>query len=1090
MTNSIDSNVSFYGKIAPVNSKKVKSKETNKVSLDYSGKDSLELTSENAVEYRKKLTNKLKSEVNKTKEEQGLLGKFWDGFKNITHIGASSKKALKAISNYENGKISKEQMEKAINNYKEGQKQCVDMIADVVSGIASFGAFSIATGLGIAASPFTGGASLGLVGVGFGLAGLAGSLTKVGIKGIDCAVGNRKYDSLGYDLATGGINGIFAPITAGIGGAVGKTVARKVGVTALREGGEIAVQEALKGTAKGALAKTLLTTNVKYVGGSMGARALALGADMAVNGAISGAVDSGTRYAAGDSENKSLEGFAKEVGAGTLGGLIMSPIIGGGMRLAGNGVGKLTGKLENKISKNYTKAKNAMMNAHVEENPDLEVVKGLSNIYKEFQDAVENYTERSTNTLNALGCNVNDLSNNLNSIFKNATALNDELSILSKENRELITEILEEIAQGKDASSKIAQLSQKGISIVEAVDEKVGSLSNEFGEKIKAIITSAEGIENATSDRIAQTAEMTEKLGKIAGELSEQAGNIQNTKIYEQLGDMPDRVKTMYNTLRNEANSLDEAAQAAKNKILSGNVEEGLEELRKYYDSLEVFQKSMDKHLGEIQTTANNSGLADSLEILKERYANLTSSERYLNMTKTQQEQALVENTNILLAKFAQTFSGMDDLPPEMSDLLRSFTSKCKATRSPQEAQEFINKLYGEGKYTFVRDFGGGTIGETYLATTQDGKQVIVKALKKGVTPEKFAEDRKMFTNYINEFVSDASDKEYKLKLINGMFDAWDKELDFGIEAQNAKKMANGAERFKVCQTLELGVENGQNVSLVMEKADGVALDKLLEMVEFYKKHPDEYLTKYAQEIKEHPALKTPDKWTKKLGPAFQKAQNEQVMFVGESGKRTIHGDPHAGNVFVDFDTQKFDPKITYIDTGNVVERTSAETLDDICLSLNMMLGNSKGVADAMLEGAILPSGASKAEVSEKLAKILDERLYKADVNLKSTQYTQNTINNAMKELNIIVNPNNSNLMKATLQRIETSRAINGVCGTSSSKVVDIKDLARGVLKSLKKDRKGTMKKIIPILKWAKENDDQAMQTFFQMIIKQSTAEA
>ena len=79
-------------------------------------------------------------------------------------------------------------------------------------------------------------------------------------------IGGRKYDSLSYDLATGGINGMFAPITAGIGGAVGKVVAGKVGVTALREGGEVAVKEALKGTAKGTITKTLLTTNVKYVG--------------------------------------------------------------------------------------------------------------------------------------------------------------------------------------------------------------------------------------------------------------------------------------------------------------------------------------------------------------------------------------------------------------------------------------------------------------------------------------------------------------------------------------------------------------------------------------------------------------------------------------------------------------------------------------------------------------------------------------------------------------------------------------------------------------------------------------------------------
>ncbi|MBR1617253.1 hypothetical protein IJ670_03795, partial [bacterium] len=338
---------------------------------------------------KKAYIEQLKQEIRETKAQQGIIGKLWDDFKNFTNIGKSSAKAFKAIDKYELGEISQEELYSAINGYKEGQKQSVDMIADILSGIASFGSFALATGVGLAASPFTGGASLGLVAAGFGIAGFSGAAVKVGIKGLDCLVGQRKYDSLGYDLATGGINGIFAPITAGIGGAAGKAVAGKLGITALREGGEVAVKKALEGTAKGALAKTFLTTNVKYVGGSLGARALAMGTDMAVNGAITGAVDSGTRYLAGDSENKSAEGFIQEVGAGTLGGLIMAPIVGGGMRVLGNGVGKLTGKLETKVSTNYTKAVNAQMNTPTIENPDLEILKGFGNIVKHFQDIAD-----------------------------------------------------------------------------------------------------------------------------------------------------------------------------------------------------------------------------------------------------------------------------------------------------------------------------------------------------------------------------------------------------------------------------------------------------------------------------------------------------------------------------------------------------------------------------------------------------------------------------------------------------------------------------------------------------------------------------
>ena len=361
--------------------------------------------------------------------------------------------------------------------------------------------------------------------------------------------------------------------------------------------------------------------------------------------------------------------------------------------------------------------------------------------------------------------------------------------------------------------------------------------------------------------------------------------------------------------------------------------------------------------------------------------------------------------------------------------------------------------------------------------------------LKDGVTPERFAQDRAVFTKYIEEFITDPAEKEYKSNLINSMVDAWDKELNFGLEAQGAKNMAQGAKRFNVAQTLEVGSHNEQNVSLVMEKANGTRLDNLLEMIKLYKENPTEYFSKYADEIKANPALETPENWMDDLGKAYQKAQNEQIMFVGADGTRTIHADPHPGNVFVDFDPKTGKPIINYIDTGNTVTRTNSQTLDDIALSINMMFGNSEGIARAMLDGATLPTGADEETIAKQFAQMLDEKLFKAGVNIKNTQYTQNAINSTMKELNIIPNAQNSNLMKATLQRIETSRAINRVCGTSSSKTVDIKDLATGILKSFKANPKETWQTITPIIKWAYKNNDQAMLTFFQMIIKNANVQ-
>ncbi len=1083
--NGVNYNSYLYTAYKAVNNSCASSAFTNPIrtSNNNSKVDSVQFTSTTQHQGTKLTPLELRRELADTKSKQGLIGKLWDGFKNLTHVGAGSAKAEKAIKDFESGKISQEEANKAVMGYKEGQKQCVDMVADIVSGIAAFGAFAFATGVGIAASPFTGGASLGLVAAGFAIAGTAGSATKVLVKGLDCAVGGRKYDSLGYDLATGGVNGMFAPITAGIGGAAGKAVAGKVGVAAVSEGGEVILKETLEGTTKGVITKTLLTTNVSYTGGTAGARALALGIDMAVNGTISGAVDSGTRYLAGDSENKSLKGFVKEVGIGAASGFVLAPAIGGGMRLAGNGIGNVTGKLQSKVATNYSQAKTAMMNTPVVENPDMEVLRGFGGILKQTQDLVNGAQTRGSELLDGLDKNILGLSEDVSGILKSASAFNTDLIAISNENKALIVEILDEISTGKDVSSKVAELAQKGISLTDVINNKFNTLSNEIEEKLAKIMVANETLTQKAETGIEFASQTLDNAGLIANETIEQVKRIPETDAYKQLGDLPEKVKNLYNSLLSDASALDNTAQVAKEKIANGNVKDGLEDLAKYYDELDAFNTKLNQDLSSVESSVERSGIKESADILRERITKLTSSADFQNMSREEQIQALMENSNILFSKFAQTFSSNDGLPADVQKIFKQFTSNCTVSRTIPQAQNLTDELYGAGKYTIKKSFGAGTIGETYLAQTADGTEVVIKMLKEGVTPEKFAQDRAMFTKYINEFVTDATEKEYKLNLINNMFDAWNKELDFALEAQGAKAMAEGAKRFSVAQTLEIGSKQGQNISLIMEKANGVKLDTLLEMIRVYNQNPSEYFARYARVIEEYPILKTPDVWKKDLVVAYQKAQNEQVMFVGKQGTRTVHADPHPGNVFVDFDATTGKPKIIYIDAGNVIERTNSQTLKDIALSLNMMIGNSKGIADAMLEGAILPSGANKAEISQKFAQLLDERLYKAGVNLKSTQYTQNTINGIMKELNTIADSNNSNLMKATLQRIETSRAINSACGTSLSKKVDINDLALGIIKSFRVNPSETWQTIKPIMKWAYENNDQAMITFFQMIM-------
>ena len=272
----------------------------------------------------------LQDELEKTKKEQGLIGKTWDRFKNLTHIGAGSDKVEQAIKDYRNGKVDEKTAKDKLEKYRDGQKVCLDSVADIASSIVAVGAFAMAVP--------TGGISL-VAGLGLSTV-IAGGL-KVGIKGIDSKLNGREYNSKNilYDAVTGGVNGLFAPITNGLGSSLTKTIGCKLG---LEISGDI-----VGAGAKTTLKSLIVNQSIDVTGGKLWQRAVALGAGMAVDGALGGTSDNVTRAALEGQDKKDI---AQSAIQGFIGGLIMSPIIGGGMRVAGK-AGKSLGQ---KIFKNNT----------------------------------------------------------------------------------------------------------------------------------------------------------------------------------------------------------------------------------------------------------------------------------------------------------------------------------------------------------------------------------------------------------------------------------------------------------------------------------------------------------------------------------------------------------------------------------------------------------------------------------------------------------------------------------------------------------------------------------------------------------------
>lgn len=274
----------------------------------------------------------LYDELEQTREDQGIIGKLWDGFKNLTGFGAGSNKAENAIKQYENGEISLEEAKEKLNGYQQGQETCVDVVGDIVSGIVAVGAFALAVP--------TGGTSLI---AGLGLAAAAGAGSKIAVKAGDAIMGGREYTGkdLLYDAGTGSINGLFAPVTNGVGACVTKTVGKKLGLTVVKEG----TKEAIEQGAKQGLKSIITQQGVDVIGGTFAKRALATASGMAIDGAIGGSTDNMIRAAL---DGEDLAGILQAGVEGAAGGLIMSPVIGGGFKVAGKAGKALNNKITTK----------------------------------------------------------------------------------------------------------------------------------------------------------------------------------------------------------------------------------------------------------------------------------------------------------------------------------------------------------------------------------------------------------------------------------------------------------------------------------------------------------------------------------------------------------------------------------------------------------------------------------------------------------------------------------------------------------------------------------------------------------------------
>lgn len=412
---------------------------------------------------------------------------------------------------------------------------------------------------------------------------------------------------------------------------------------------------------------------------------------------------------------------------------------------------------------------------------------------------------------------------------------------------------------------------------------------------------------------------------------------------------------------------------------------------------------------------------------------------------------------NIFAAKFIQNAD-------HFTHLARVMKENCPPSRTLDEAKNVISKTFGS-KYEATKLLGVGTVAESYLAkNTETGKEVVIKLLKNGIDSNKINADKQKLVDLVKSKITDQKQLQYYLNNIDDLASGIGKEVDLKNEMESASRLVKFTKEANIVKPLEI-----KDNIYVMEKAPGISLKTLQDVSSLEaRKNVYETLTKSGKidfskeianiekQIKEIKA-KSPDfdqvnitpKEIDRLLSQYIKVQAEQFDRIYKNGK-TLHGDIHPGNVFVDLKALKSGQgkAITLIDTGNVIDLSMGQARSALKLNEYVKRGNVKDIADYVTDGAILPENMTKDKARETVEKELRKVFFDTESELK---YMNNDsvlalTANIMKKHNIIPASTQLNLERAKHHaKLSLNEILESFMETKYSKLNE-NDKAKAVL--------------------------------------------
>lgn len=495
----------------------------------------------------------------------------------------------------------------------------------------------------------------------------------------------------------------------------------------------------------------------------------------------------------------------------------------------------------------------------------------------------------------------------------------------------------------------------------------------------------------------------------------------------------------------------------------------------------------------------------------------------FSSMTQEEIIETILQKSGVGPCKFAQIISSdetmMSKLSPKLQEIIKKTQSENPFSRTIIQAQAKLNRAFstkpkalttsasqigGGGssapvtvnEFTVIKPLSAGTVGETYLARDVNGKEVIAKMIKRNVDKEQLELEEKIFTRFIEEFAPDNITGQKQIHMLKTLYKDWSKELNFRYEYEYNKLLQQGAKRYKVADITHIAPDES---CIIMEKAEGIQMNRLMQMLKDYKANPDTFKQKYASELSQHSWLNDTDKVIEDLPKSITKAFDEMFLFMKKGGKSMMHGDPHMGNYFI---SAGKDGKLTpvFIDTGNCISRNGAQIKQDIQFLSNYFVGNSKGLAKYFIEQCeqdanfaaknfiaknLLPSdkNAQKA-LTDKIAKEIQKNIFDKAQNITDVDAVQKSIQAILEKHGLSMRPEAATAMKAQMQFFTGISEAASLSGRQVDVGTIVKDIPEALFYMVK-SRVNPLSTIKPAVSFAYNHQTQAARTAYQFLNNQ-----